>query len=75
MLPTEKGDLSEHAWREIKMHIDLYRENYEDPYLPEQEWREVKQSCEYILSPYGMWDAHRDKLNEPAIHNAYMNLR
>lgn len=75
MMSNGRHSLSEFAWKEIKDHVDLYRDSWNDPNMEDQEFQEIKQSCEYILSPYGMWDHELDKLNEVTLHNSYMNLR
>lgn len=60
---------------DIKESIDLYRTKNLDAHISDEEWREVKQACEYILQPYGLWDEEKNCVNEAEVVNVYMNLR
>lgn len=60
---------------DMKEAIDLYRTKNEDPHISDEEWREVKQACEYILQPYGLWDEENNRVDETKVRNVYMNLR
>jgi len=75
MTSNEKPSSSADVWIEIKEAIDLYRTNNKDAHISDTEWREVKQACEYILQPYGLWDNANDRVDETKVHNVYMNLR
>jgi hypothetical protein len=75
MIPRNENDLALAAFRDIKLYIDLYREGDRDRELSSDEWEAVKQTCAYVLAPYGMWDAENDTLDETKVYRVYMNLR